>query len=189
LNFSIQRAVLTIAMALAFSCTRVSLAADTKPIVFPPLQIFKEFCTDGSWSLVELAQLAQQRHFALVTSEDVPVPEGYSAHLLIWRTESEVGPVVITVVAGENKVHEYALTCSVTAPAEYTDFIESWLRQSLGNPTQTLTKQPSSTELHWENKIDEGKIDVVLRGGVPDEKHSTLAIRKQIAMQNGAKSN
>ena len=58
------RAALIIAVAFVPRLDRVCLAADANPVVFPPLQIFKEVCTDGSWSLDDLLQLAEQRHFA-----------------------------------------------------------------------------------------------------------------------------
>jgi hypothetical protein len=165
------------------------LAADANPVVFPPLQIFKEFCTDGSWSLDDLLQLGEQRHFALVTSEDVPMPAGIKAHMIILQADTAVGLAVLTIIAGENKANEYRLTCTVTAPADSADFMQSWLRQSLGDPTLTLKKPQNATEIRWAQTFDGGKTEVALNTRVPDEKHATLSIMKQIAMTKGAKQN
>jgi len=165
------------------------LAADANPVVFPPLQIFKEFCTDGSWSLDDLLQLGEQHHFALVTAEDVPMPTGIKAHMIIMQAETAVGPTVLTIIAGENKANEYRLTCTVTAPADSADFMQKWLTQSLGDPTLTLKNPQNATETRWAQTFDGGKIEVALNTRVPDEKHATLSIMKQIAMMKGAKQN
>lgn len=183
------RAALIIAVALIPSLARVGWAADANPMVFPPLQIFKEFCTNGSWSLDDLSQLAEQKHFALVTSEDVPLPDGIKAHMLMWQAETAVGPTVLTIVAAQNKANLYRLTCTVTAPAEYADFMQSWLRQSFGEPTLTSKNPQNATEIHWAQTFDDGKVEVALKTRVPDEKHATLAISKQIAMTKGANQN
>ena len=183
------RAALIIAVVFVPSIVRVCLAADASPVIFPPLQIFKEFCTDGSWSLDDLLQLGEQHHFALVTSEDVPMPAGIKAHMIILQAETAVGPTVLTIIAGENKANEYRLTCTVTAPADSADFMQSWLTQSLGDPTTTLKKPQNATEIHWAQTFDAGKIEVALSTRVPDEKHVTLSIMKQIAMAKGAKRN
>lgn len=183
------RAALIIAVVFVPSIVRVCLAADANPVIFPPLQIFKEFCTDGSWSLDDLLQLGEQHHFALVTSEDVPMPAGIKAHMIILQAETAVGPTALTIIAGENKANEYRLTCTVTAPADSADFMQSWLTQSLGDPTTTLKKPQNATEIHWAQTFDAGKIEVALSTRVPDEKHATLSIMKQIAMAKGAKRN
>jgi len=187
--FCYHRTALAVAAAFAVSLARVCLAADASPMVFPPLQIFKEFCADASWSLDDLSKAAEQRHFALVSSKDVPMPDGNSAHMIMWQAETAVGPTVVTVVAGENKAREYRLTCTVTAPAESADFMQSWLRQSFGNPTLTLNKPQNATEIHWTQAFDGGKIEVTLYTRAPDEKHATLSITKQIAMTKGAMRN
>lgn len=172
-----------IAAILVPNLARISLAADAKPIVFPPLQIFKDFCTDGSWSLSDLMQLAQQRHFALVTSEDLPLPDGIKAHMINWRADTEVGPIVLNIIAGENKSHDYRLTCTVTTPANYADFMQSWVKQSLGSPTSTLNKPNNATEIHWAQKFDGGTVEVTLNTLLPnDEKHASLSLTKQMAM-------
>jgi len=109
--------------------------------------------------------------------------------MIILQAETAVGPTVLTIIAGENKANEYRLTCTVTAPADSADFMQSWLTQSLGDPTLTLKKPQNATEFHWTQTFDGGKIDVALNTRVPDEKHATLSIMKQIAMTKGAKQN
>jgi hypothetical protein len=183
------RAALIIAVGLIPSLGRVSLAADANPVVFPPLQIFKEFCTNGSWSLDDLMQLAEQQHFALVTSEDVPLPDGVKAHMIMWQAETAVDPTVLTIIAAQNKANEYRLTCTVTAPGDTADLLQSWLRQSFGDPTHTSKNPKNGTEIHWAQTFDGGKIDVALNTRVPDEKHATLSVMKQIDMTKGAKRN
>jgi hypothetical protein len=187
--FCYHRTALAVAAASAVSLARVCLAADASPMVFPPLQIFKEFCADASWSLDDLSKAAEQRHFALVSSKDVPMPDGNSAHMIMWQAQTPVGPTVVTVVAGENKAHDYRLTCTVDAPADSADFMQSWLRQSFGSPTLTLNKPQNATEIHWTQAFDGGKIEVTLYTRAPDEKHATLSITKQIAMTKGAMRN
>jgi hypothetical protein len=175
------------AMAFAMSVARIGLASDPTPRVFPPLQIFKEICVDAGWSLNDVVQLAEQRRFARVSQEDVPLPDGNSAHKILWQAETEVGPVVIVVIAGENKAHIYRLTCSVTAPSQYSGLMQAWVSNSAGKPTATLTKPNNATAIHWANTFDEGKIEFTLNTEAPDDKHVMLSIAKQIAM-TGAKS-
>jgi hypothetical protein len=183
------RAALIIAVTFVPSLARIRLAADANPAVFPPLQIFKEFCTDGSWSLDDPLQLAEQHHFALVTPEDVPMPDGIKAHMIMLQAETAVGPTVLAIIAGENKANLYRLTCKVSAPADSADFMRSWLRQSLGDPTSTLKKPQNATEIHSAQTFDGGTVEVALNARVPDEKHATLSIMKQIAITKGAKQN
>jgi hypothetical protein len=71
------------AMAFAMSVARIGLASDPTPRVFPPLQTFKEICVDAGWSLNDVVQLAEQRRFARVSQEDVPLPDVNSAHNLL----------------------------------------------------------------------------------------------------------
>jgi hypothetical protein len=181
-----QWTALIVAAAFVPVFARICFAADAKPIVFPPLQIFKDLCADASWALDDVSRLAEQRHFALLSSEDLPMPDGNLAHKNMWQAETAVGPTVIIVIAGENKAHVYRLTCSVTAPSEFTDFIQSWVKQSFGNPTLTLNKPQNATEIHWAQTFDEGKIEVTLNTRAPDDKHAMLSITKQIAMTKGA---
>jgi hypothetical protein len=189
MTFGHDRIAFAVAVAFAASLGRVCLAADANPVVFPPLQIFKEFCAEAGWSLDDLSKAAEQRHFALVSSKDVPMPDGNSAHMIMWQAQTPVGPTVVTVVAGENKAHDYRLTCTVDAPADSADFMQSWLRQSFGSPTLTLNKPQNATEIHWAQTSDGGKVEVTLITRAPDEKHATLAITKEIAMTKGAKRN
>ena len=169
-------------IASAMCVARIGIASDSTPRVFPPLQIFKEICVDAGWSLNDVVQLAEQRHFARVSQEDVPLPDGNSAHKLLWQAETEVGPVVLVVIAGENKAHIYRLTCSVTAPSQYSALMQAWVSNSAGKPTATLAKPNNAIETHWANTFDEGKIEFILNTQAPDDKHVMLSITKQIAM-------
>jgi len=182
-----HRTALIAAVAFLACFTCVCYAADAKPAVFPPLQIYKDFCAEGSWSLDDLSKLAEQRHFKVVTSEDVPMPDGIPAHMIMWQAETAVGPTVITVIAAENKAHDYRLTCTVTAPVDSADFMQSWIRQSFGDPTSMFNKPQNATEMHWAKTFDGGKIEVTLNTRAPDENHVSISITKQIAMTKGPK--
>jgi hypothetical protein len=79
------------------------------------------------------------------------------------------------------------LTCTVTAPADSADFMQSWIRQSFGDPTSTFNKAQNATEIHWAKTFDGGKIEVTLNTRAPDENHVSISITKQIAMTKGPK--
>ena len=128
-NSATARTTIIFAAAIALGCVRTAIAADETPRVFPPLQIFKEICVDAKWGLNDVARLAEQRHFAAVSEEDLPLPDGSSAHKIMWQAQTEVGPVLIIVIAGESTAHIYRLTCSVTAPSQYADLIQSWVKR------------------------------------------------------------
>jgi hypothetical protein len=86
---------------LAANVAPICSASEPKPIAFPPLQIFKDLCAAAGWSLDDVAQLAEQRHFALISSEDVPTPDGNQAHKIMWQAETEAGSTVITGLSEE----------------------------------------------------------------------------------------
>jgi len=139
-------------------------------MVSPPLEIFKDFCEEAGWSLDDVSQLAAQRHFGLISSEDVPTSDGNPAHKNKWQAETAIGVVGIIVVAGDNKAHGYTQTCSVTAPTGSASMIQSWLSSSFGAPTATRSKPQNATEVHWAQTFKDGKIEVTLVTKTPDQK-------------------
>jgi hypothetical protein len=160
------------------------LADGTAPRVFPPLQIFKEICVDGSWDLNDVLKLAEKRHFVVVSSEDLPIPNLIAAHKIVWSAASEVGPIAVVVVAGENKAHIYRLTCSVSAPLQYSSIMQSWVTSSAGEPISNMTKPNKAVEIRWAKAFPDMKIDFELDTLAPDDQHLMLSITKQIDMKD-----
>jgi hypothetical protein len=175
-----QRFAIVITSSFAMCYAGTCGATDDTHVIFPPLQIFRDLCTDAGWSIHEVSLLAAQRRFALLSSEDIPMPDGSSAHKNIWEAETLVGRLGIVVIEGASRSHGHTFTCSVTAPLESTTFIQSWCNGSFGNPTVTLNKPPNATEVHWTHSFDEGKIDVILLTRVPNENNALLTIMKHM---------
>lgn len=172
------RASLMTAAVFLGSLARICSAADETHAIFPPLQIFKEFCLDAGWSLGAIAHLAEQHNFALVSSDDVPTPDGSSAHKGIWEAKTVIGPIGIISVEGISESNGHTVTCSVTAPLDSTDFMRSWLNSSLGDPTSTLKKSESATEFHWTHAFEDGKVDVILLTQMPGQNSALLTVMK-----------
>lgn len=173
-----RRISLAIASAYLLGFASVCSAASETHVVFPPLQLFKDFCVDGGWSLDEASRLAEQRHLALISSEDVSVPDGGPAHKNIWQAETAVGHIGVIVIDGISGSHGHTFTCSVTAPSYSTAFIQSWCRNSFGEPTLTLNKPPDVSEIHWTHPFEDGKVDVILLTRVPNENSALLTAMK-----------
>jgi hypothetical protein len=181
------RLLVAAAFGLAFGSN--SFSAEETHAIFPPLQIFKEFCLDAEWTLHAIAQLAEQHHYDLLASEDGSTPDGSRAHKGIWEAKTAVGKVGIIGVEGLSQSHGHTMTCTVTAPLDSTDFIQKWLRGSFGDPTSTLSRPPNATELHWTHKFDDGKIDVILLTRVPDGSSALLSVMKHMDSPKGRPGN
>jgi hypothetical protein len=126
-----HKTLLLMVAAFVAGLTGVCSAADDKHVIYSPLQLFKDFCTDAGWSLVDVSRLAQQQNLALISSEDVPVLDDSPAHKRIWEAKTVVGPVGVIVIDGKSKSHGHTVTCSVRAPPESANFIRSWCVSSL----------------------------------------------------------
>lgn len=146
--------------------------------IFPPLQIFKELCLDTPWSLQAIADLAKQHDYALISAEDVPMPDGSSSHLVNWEAKTAIGPVAITTLEGYSKAQGYTSTCSVSAPTNSTDFIQAWLKGSFGNPTSAQEKSPKATEIHWTNRSEDMRIDLILLTRMADHDSALITVMK-----------
>jgi len=153
-------------------------AAEETHAIYPPLQIFKELCLDVPWGLQAIADLAKQHDYALISAEDISLPDGSPAHLVNWEAKTVIGPVAITTVEGYSETHGYTSTCSVSAPTNSTDFIQSWLSGSFGNPTSTLKKSSNAAEIHWTNISEDMKIDVILLTRMSDHDSSLITVMK-----------
>ena len=184
-----HRASLIIAVAFVVSLARICSAADETHVIYPPLQIFKEFCLDAEWSLEAIAHLAEQHNFALISSEDVPTPDGSPAHKGIWEAKTVIGPIGIIGVEGVSGSHGHTVTCSVTAPLDSTDFMQSWLKSSFGDPTSTLKKPENATEFHWMHTFEDGKIDVILLTRLPGQNSAVLSVMKHKEEPKGRSRN
>jgi hypothetical protein len=121
---------------------------------------------------------AEQHHFVLISSEDVPTPDGSSAHKGIWEAKTVVGPIGIIGVEGSRESHGHTVTCSVTAPSDSTDFLQKWLKSSFGDPTSTAKSADNATEIHWSHSFGDGKIDVILLTRVPGQNSALLTVMK-----------
>lgn len=183
------RASLTLSVAFLASFARICSASDETHVIFPPLQIFKEFCLDAEWSLDAIAHLAEQHSFALVSSEDVPTPDGSPAHKAIWEAKTAVGPIAIIGVEGINKSHGRTITCSVTAPSDSTDFMRSWLKSSFGDPTSTSKTPENAMEFHWMHSFEDGKVDIVLLTRLPSQNSAVLTVMKHKQARKGEPRN
>jgi hypothetical protein len=170
--------ICVVAGAFSLGFGNICSSADETHAIYPPLQIFKEFCLDAEWSLQAVAQLAEQHHYALVSSEDVPTPDGSPAHKGVWEAKTVIGPVGIIGVEGDSQSHGHTVTCSVTAPLDSTDFMQSWLKSSFGDPTSTLKKPENATEVHWMHTFEDGKIDVILLTRLPGQNSAVLSVMK-----------
>jgi hypothetical protein len=115
---------------------------------------------------------------AVADSATVPTPDGSPAHKIIWQAGTAAGPIGVIVVAGENKSHDYTEACTVTAPADSADFMQSWLRSSLGQPTSTLKKPDGASEIHWQQTSQEMRFDVSLLTQMPDKKSAAVSVMK-----------
>ncbi len=181
-----HRILLTSAGAYLLGFANVCSAANETHVVFPPLQLFRDFCVDGGWSLDEASQLAEQRHLALISSEDVPIPHRGPAHKKVWQAETAVGRIGIIVIDGTSGSHGHTFTCSVTAPSYSTSFIQSWCKSSFGDPTLTLNKPPNAIEIHWTHPFEDGKVDVILLTRVPSDNSALLTVMKHREEQGGS---
>jgi hypothetical protein len=174
----IRRFLLMMAGAYALSFASVCPAADETHKIFPPLQLFKDFCLDAGWSLSDVSQLAAQRHLALMSSDDVPIPDGSPAHKNIWQAETVVGHIGVVVIEGTSAAHGHTFTCTVTAPPDSAAFIHTWCSSSFGDPTLTLNKPPKAIETHWTHSFEDGKVDVILLTQAPNENYALLTVMK-----------
>jgi hypothetical protein len=168
----------TMAFAIFGTSFEICSAAEETHAIYPPLQIFKELCLDVPWSLQAIADLAKQHDYALISAEDIPMPDGSPSHLINWEAKTAIGPVGITTVEGYSETHGYTSTCSVSAPTDSTDFIQSWLNSSFGNPTSTLNKSSNASEIHWTNVSEDMKIDVILLTRMPGHNSALLTVMK-----------
>jgi hypothetical protein len=168
----------TMAFAIFWTSFKFCVAAEETRAIYPPLQIFKELCLDVPWSLRAIADLARQHDYALISAEDNPMPDGSPSHLINWEAKTSIGPVGITTVEGYSENHGYTSTCSVSAPTDSTDFIQSWLSSSFGNSTSTLKKSPDALEIHWTNVSEDMKIDVILLTRMPDHNSALITVIK-----------
>jgi hypothetical protein len=173
-----RRTSLVVAGAFGLGLGNICSSADETHAIYPPLQIFKEFCLDAEWSLQAVAQLAEQHHYALISSEDVPTPDGSPAHKGIWEAKTAIGPVGIISVEGDSESHGHTMTCTVSAPSDSTDFIQAWFKASFGDPSSTLNKPPNATEIHWTHTFEDGKVDVILLTGMPSPNSALLTVMK-----------
>lgn len=169
-----RRLLVSVAASLARFASICS-AAD-QPHVYPPLQIFKDFCL-ASWSLEQVAQMATQQHLSVISSENVPTPD-LPAAKRIWEAQTVIGPIGVIGIEGESKIHGHTFTCSVTSPTDSTDFIRSWLKSSFGEPSSTLNLPDNATEFHWMHQFENGKVDVALLTRLPNENHAMLSVTK-----------
>jgi hypothetical protein len=185
----IRRFSLLIAGAAALNFAGVCSAADETHVIFPPLQLFKDFCLDAGWSLSDVSQLAAQRHLELMSSEDVPMPDGSPAHKNIWQAETVFGHIGIVVIEGASSTHGHTFTCTVTAPPDSAAFIHSWCSSSFGDSTLTLNKPPKATETHWTHSFDDGKVDVILLTQAPNENYALLSVMKHMDVPKGPMRN
>jgi hypothetical protein len=176
-----------VASALGFA-SNCSVADETHSS-FPPLQLFKELCLDAGWALNDVSKLAAERHFALMTSEDILAPDGSPAKESVWQAETAVGPIGLVVVDGTSGSRGHTFTCTVTAPPDSTALIESWCDSSFGDPTRTLSKPPNATETHWAHTFDDGNIDVSLLTRVPNGTSALLTVMKHRDVSKGPARN
>jgi len=114
----------------------------------------------------------------LISSEDVPTPDGSPAHKNIREAKTVIGPIGIIVIEGISGSHGHTFTCAVTTPSDSTAFIQSWCRSSFGDPTLTVNKPPNATEIHWTHTFEDGKVDVTLLTRGPNENYALLSIMK-----------
>jgi hypothetical protein len=168
----------TVAVALSASTPPICSAAEETHAIFPPLQIFKELCLDVPWSLQAIADLAKQHDYALISAEDIPMPDSSPIHQVNWEAKTAIGPVGIITAEGYSESHGYTLTCSVSAPTNSTDFIQGWLKGSFGNPTSTLSKPSNAAEIHWTNISEDMKVDVILLTRMPSQNSALLTVMK-----------
>jgi hypothetical protein len=173
-----HRTSVALAGALVLSLSCICSSADETHAIYPPLQIFKEFCLDAGWSLETLARLAEQHHYALISSKDVTTPDGSVAHQSIWQAEASIGPIGIIGIEGISESRGHTVTCTVTAPSDSTDFMQAWLTGSFGDPTSTLNTPQSATEIHWTHTFEDGKVDVSLLMRVPGQNTALLTVMK-----------
>lgn len=132
---------------------------------------------------------AEQHNFALVSSEDVPTPDGSPGHKGIWEAKTVIGPIGIIGVEGTSESHGHTVTCSVTAPLDSTDFVRSWLNSSFGDPTSTLKKPENATEFHWTHSFEDGRIDVIFLTRLPGQNSALLSVMKhEQAPKGGSRS-
>jgi hypothetical protein len=167
-----------VALAIFTTAFPICSAAEETRAIFPPLQIFKELCLDVPWSLQAIADLAKQHGYALISAEDIPMPDGTPSHLVNWEAKTAIGPVGITTIEGYSEAHGYTSTCSVSAPTYSTGFIQTWLNGSFGNPTSTLNKSSEAAEIHWTNISEDMKIDVILLTRMPGHNSALLTVMK-----------
>jgi hypothetical protein len=168
----------TVAVAISASVSSICSAAEETHATFPPLQIFKELCLDVPWSLQSIADLAKQHDYALISAEDIPMPDGIPMHQINWESKTAIGPVGIITAEVYSESHGYTSTCSVSAPTNSTDFIQDWLKGSFGNPTSTLSKSPNAAEIHWTSTSEDMKIDVILLTRTPSQNSAPLTVMK-----------
>ena len=133
---------------------------------------------DVPWSLQAIADLAKQHDYALISAEDIPMPDSSPIHQVNWEAKTAIGPVGIITAEGYSESHGYTLTCSVSAPTNSTDFIQGWLKGSFGNPTSTLSKPSNAAEIHWTNISEDMKIDVILLTRMPSQNSALLTVMK-----------
>jgi hypothetical protein len=172
--------LVSFALAFAISATLfpICFATEETRAIFPPLQIFKELCLDVPWSLQAISDLAKQHGYALISAEDIPMPDGSPSHLVNWEAKTAIGPVAITTVEGYSEAHGYTSTCSVSAPTDSANFVQNWLNGSFGNPTSTVNKSSSAAEIHWTNTSADMKIDVILLTRMPDHDAALITVMK-----------
>ncbi len=106
------------------------------------------------------------------------MPDGTPMHQVNWEAKTAIGPVGIITAQAYSESYGYTSTCSVSAPANSTDFIQDWLKGSFGNPTSTLSKPPNAAEIHWTNISEDMKIDVVLLTRLPSQNSALLTVMK-----------
>jgi hypothetical protein len=74
----------------------------------------------------------------------------------------------------------YTESCSVTAPSDAAEFMQSWLKGSFGDPTFTLKKSEDATEIHWADASEGMKAEVILLTRMPDKKFALLSVIKHM---------
>ncbi len=173
-----HRTSVMLACAAVLCLPRIGSSADETHANYPPLQIFKELCLDAGWSLEAIAQLAERHHYALVSSVDVPTPDGNGAHRNVWQADASMGPIGIIGIEGSSESHGHTVTCTVTAPSDSADFIQAWLEGTFGESTSTSNTPQSATEIHWTHSFEDGKVDVSLLTKVPGQNSALLTVMK-----------
>jgi hypothetical protein len=71
MTFGHDRIAFVVAVAFAVSLARVCLAADANPVVFPPLQIFKELI-----EVTLITRAPDEKHAALAVTKEIAMTKG-----------------------------------------------------------------------------------------------------------------